>query len=162
MADRFPCEVEVGGNITISQLKEVIAAAIADGASLDWGLGEPTLEDALAQIEEEGTLHFMDDQASYGEMRCVTGALGKLKIPYIQKSDAAYEYDASVVLFDGETSREFNGTQNGELLCSMDDVKNAIEMLKNGESDKALEHLESVCPNCEIPPLKIIQEEANA
>ena len=155
MADRFPCEIEVGGEITKKQIKELAELMEAQGASLDWESGAPS----EAEIEEainENDFSIKDSQARYGEMEDISSYLMFEKIPFIQCSDAYCEFDAVKTVFDGEVSMGLLGSQNGDSLVSMDILKEAIELLSTKRDIEAtLSLLKKHYVVDEIPKLKL-------
>jgi hypothetical protein len=107
MADRMSAEISIGGKLRRSLLEEF---PISD-LYLDWDhnrLQSATEADILASRDEDGLLHFADDEAAYGEFQELEGWLRENKIPFRRHSEGKYEYSPELVEFRPDLKGERN------------------------------------------------------
>jgi hypothetical protein len=98
MADRMSAEISIGGKLRRSLLEEF---PISD-LYLDWDhnrLQSATEADLPASRDEDGLLHFADDEAAWGEFQELEGWLRENKIPFRRHSEGKYEYSPELVEF---------------------------------------------------------------
>lgn len=98
MADYFPGEIYIGGDVPLELIPELLQIAAADGACLDYGEqaidAEITAEELLAYIDGDGALKFCAYEARYGEFQELESWLQSHGIPYDRHSDSRYEFTA--------------------------------------------------------------------
>ncbi len=98
MADRIAAEIWIGGKLPRSLLEEF---PISD-LRLDWDhnrLRSTTEADILAARDEDGLLHFADDEAAWGEFEELEGWLRENKTPFRRRSEGKYEFSPELVEF---------------------------------------------------------------
>ncbi len=98
MADRIAAEIWIGGKLPRSLLEEL---PISD-LRLDWDhnrLRSSTEADILAARDEDGLLHFADDEAAWGQFEELEGWLREHKIPFRRHSEGKYEFSPELVEF---------------------------------------------------------------
>ena len=101
MGDRFHTEIEIGGPITKTQLKEIVSQASSCGLSVDWEqvYDEGWILDRLEQQIKQGSpcLSLSDPEVSHEFEASLTEYLILEGIPWNKKVDPKYEYDGEIV-----------------------------------------------------------------
>lgn len=98
MADRMAAEIWIGGRLPRSLVDEF---PISD-LRLDWEntpLASSSEADILAARDDDGLLHFADNEASWGEFQELEGWLREHKLPFRRRSEGKYEYSACEIEF---------------------------------------------------------------
>jgi len=91
-------EIWIGGKLPRSLLDEL---PISD-LSLDWdstSLASSTEADILAARDEDGLLHFADDEAAWGEFQELEGWLREHDVPFRRRSEGKYDHAPELVEF---------------------------------------------------------------
>ena len=161
MAERTPCEIEVGGAITKNQIAGLVALMEYNGCGLDWSEATPTLEEALLAAEEgaEEGFFIRDNQTRGGRWEDIEGYLEKEKIQYIMLSDGDGEFDGTRVLFNGVRCWETGATSDKSPTYSEDLVKTVFNLLNEEKGEEAKELLsQNIAPD-NIEPISLILDE---
>ena len=98
MADRMAAEIWIGGKLHRSLLE---AFPVSD-LRLDWDhnrLRSSNEADILAARDEDGLLHFADDEAAWGEFQELEAWLREHNVPFRRHSEGKYEHTPEMVNF---------------------------------------------------------------
>lgn len=163
MADYFNSRVQIGGEITLGQLKKIMDICDEEGGDVE-GIGRDDLEDieSLQSIlEDECGLFVSDNQARFGQQVKLTDYLRSEKIPFIEEQEGKYEYNAVALWFDGNELREVLQSQSGEPVVSMEVVKKAVALIiESGSVADVLEMLRKELIDPVLPDVRIVEGES--
>lgn len=168
MADRFPAQIWIGGQLSRSKrlypddpdddttvIQGLIGALHSDGASHEYGEAEirsDYTEKGLFEYLDGDVLHFKNDQACNGEFEETEEFCIEHGIPFDRQSHHYDEYDAENVYWrpsmNSPTIRYADASGN-EIVCG-DTVRQAIEKLEGGLLMVGMNLLHEACP--ELPP----------
>ena len=158
MANYFNAKIEIGGEVTLQDIKDIHECILDNVGSFEWGGAAPSF-DEIREAAEDEDLTICDSQARNGEMTDLMSLLRERNIAYRHVADGKYEFDAMITFFDGETMPDDIYTNNSEHeLVLMSDAKAALDLLVQGKYDEAEKKLRSLVINTTLPPLKIVAE----
>jgi hypothetical protein len=117
MADYFPGEIRIGGDIPADLLEELFGELSSTGAKIGGYDGTDfncqNADELRQALEENGHLFLADDQARFRMFEELEGFLCEHDIPFDRHSDARYEFDAENVRFRPGMERPLEVPSNG-------------------------------------------------
>jgi hypothetical protein len=161
-------EIVIGGPFPRSLVPELLAKIQFDGAGFDWEETVPETEEDLVEKTDGYPLMLYDDAACNGQFEYLEAFLMQHNIPWDRTNNAKYEYDGFLTCFrPGQGIVEFNATQDGEPLVTLEDVLKIKERLLevlNGKSwgalKLALHKIDQIAPEIEpLKPFTIVDDE---
>jgi hypothetical protein len=168
MTERVQARIWIGGRCRRSDSHELVLAvkdAHVSVGSPGWEhvLCRPVSIDGLMEATTEGVLHLQDDAAPDGEMPLLTRTCRRLGLTYRLWHEATLEDGCCVEVWEpgmeqpvclrGDPCDPFTN------LVESLPVRLAINHLRNGEIDAALDLLQHACPDIpEVPPLVVIED----
>jgi hypothetical protein len=130
MADHFPAEISVGGNIPRRLLDELGDMIASEGVSIDWqhpadkAAVRAAIEAAAAQSQ---TVRFTDDEARGGQFEDLENWLTSHGIDFDRHNDARYEYDGENVYGRGRNRLVIlSADQSGNDQVSAEEVRKVL------------------------------------
>lgn len=172
MADRFPAQISIGGQISrtafalpnnsdddITVLRCLISCLHNDGASHEYGdvsIDNNCTEKQLLKYQKNGILVFKNDYAVLGEFPDTEEFCQKHGIQFDRWSDHYCEYDSEKVYFRKDMDNLLEITvdpSDEEMIYARNIRKTLSELLKfkanhlNSHIDKAIFLLELSCPD---------------
>lgn len=138
MSDSIPAEIYIGGALKPEAVEEFLEAINADAPGLDYdgSVEFDDLESLRQALDDDGQLHFMDNQARNGVFEHIEDFCTTHGLFFQRHSDAKFEYDAQwVVLAPGmKESKWYPATQNGGVVTSdatLTHVRKKLKQLHN-------------------------------
>ena len=117
MADYFPGEIRIGGNVSADLLEELLGELSSTGAKVGGYDGTEfncqSADELRQALDENGHLFLVNDQARFGMFEEVEGFLCEHDIPFDRHSGARYEFDAENVRFRPGMDRPVEVSSNG-------------------------------------------------
>ncbi len=150
MADYVPAWIEIGGQIARELVPELIDCIQSEGVSDSFGGGAieaRSADDLLALARDKeghpGTLKLYDEQVHNGEFDYLECFLEEHAVPFNRHSDGVAEFCPEVVRFrPGWPAPTTTIVDNlGREVVAVGYVNEALEMLRAGKVDDAIEHL---------------------
>ena len=133
MADRIAAEIWIGGKFPRSLLDEF---PISD-LRLDWdetSFDATSEEGVLGARDENGSLHFADCEAAWGEFAELEGWLREHQIPFRRQSEGKYEHDPCLVEFRpdlaGKPDRYTLTTQGGDPVICRKEIETTMHRME--------------------------------
>lgn len=161
MSDRFPTQIEIGGNVKRTIIPALLAAINAEGLQDTWGNGLPVLtsERELLERSEGGQLVFFDEERAWGEFVDLEQFLVKHKVPFNRSHSPRYEYSGELVQFRAgmDAPEVAASNDSGTVVIEAPEIQRIRDMLKNARSQddiqKAVDELNALCLEADIEPL---------
>jgi len=157
MADRFPTRVNIGGPVTIEQLKEIVSEASGCGLGHEWErcYSETILWEKTMRIIDEAKgrmseLEFSDHEVAYEGEGPLADRLIKMGIPFNVDTGARYEYGATMSWWrpgmgDKDSWEHWDGDGGGSITISLHALKE-WKKRKKGLTD-VIKFLEKIPPD---------------
>ncbi len=128
MADHFPGEITIGGDIPLRLLDSLSEMIASENVSIDWqyALDKAQVRKAIEQAAASGqTVRFTDNEARQGQFDELESFLVRHRIHFDRHSDARHEYDGENVHYRGRgRPGVMLATQNGrDAICCQEILK---------------------------------------
>ena len=151
MADHFPGDITIGGDIPVRLLDRLSEMIAAENVSIDWqyALDNTQVREAIEQAAATGqTVRFTKDEAVHGQFEELEEFLVRRRIHFDRHSDARYEYDGENAHYRGRGRPIVTlSAQNGDDATRCQEIQ---KILAGRKSDQAkLEAIRKLIP---VPP----------
>ena len=161
MADRFPTQIRIGGQVNRAIIPELLGAINAEGLQSDWGscLPDITSEEQLLEHMEDGHLTFRDEERAWGEFADLEQFLVENGIPFNRSHCPRYEYDGELVQFRTgmEAPAVAAANDSGVIVIEAPEIQRIRDILKTAQNmedvRKAMDELNELCFEADIEPL---------
>ena len=129
MSEHFPAEIHIGGPIPRAVLAKLIAAALAEDASLrDYGEAPATKESLKDAFREGQIVSLYDDQARYGHFPDLEDFLVKHGIHFDRHGDSFCEFNAENVYYrGGPKTLVMLADESGNPLASCQEIQKVLD-----------------------------------
>ena len=135
MAEYIKASIEIGGDITPKQLKNIMEFAEAWELGIGWDEVEATFENLVETIKAEDLL--LCGEGRNGEFEDFEDWLIEEKVPFRRWHDNKYDIDAEVRLFNGSEDRTTLVDDNESPLIHQSTLEKIAQVLADGEAEKA-------------------------
>lgn len=157
MADHFPGNITIGGDISVRLLDSLSEMIASENVSIDWqyALDKAQVREAIEQAAATGqTVRFTDEEAVGGQFEELEAFLVRRRIHFDRHSDARYEYDGENAHYRGRGSPVVTlSAQNGDDATRCQEIQ---KTLAGRRSDQAkLEAIRKLIQA--LPPLAPIR-----
>ena len=161
MSDRFPTQIQIGGNVSRNLLPALMKAINEEQLQNAWGNGIQPIatEEQLLDCIEDDHLYLCDDERAWGEFTDLERFLVEKKIAFDRSHGPRYEYSGELVLFRPGMEAPACAICNdsGTLLVEIEEVQKARDMLKAchtlPETQEVVAALDALCAEADIEPL---------
>ena len=158
MADYFPGQIEIGGEVPSRLVKGLCKQIRLQGVSLDYGGEhfEPTGAQDLLYAAQGGTLKTCDPEARFGQFEELEAWLARHGIAFSRHSDVKHEFDAENVEFrPGMKEPKVVGSNQDEVATVSQPVlaEDVYPLLEQGRAAEALSKFKELVGD-DIPPLE--------
>jgi len=177
MSDRFATQIQIGGQLKSSKIKELIDAITMSEMSLEWGgpiiddIELSTKEDLLECIDgKTKTIILRDDERSWDiDLDDLEKILQKLNLCYLKNVDADNGYDGELKFWSPQDSLiEQITDSSGHTIATQEELKEILCLIKHqsktyGEDnltgqEKAIEKLEKLTQEFIVPAFEIVEK----
>ena len=157
MGERFNASIRIGGALKEEDLEEFVEVLNDEGVGFDWVRDSDITEDDIrACLKDKEPLAFYDSEAAWGQFERLEKWLDEKKLPWIRKSDGYGEYTPEMVISMGENKFSLPTNTDGDPVVPMDEVEDALRMLREGRLTDALDRLKGCVKDIpELPPFEI-------
>jgi hypothetical protein len=141
MSDHYSARIEIGGDLPRQHLPRFCS------------LFEVSGEDELLGHIADGHLVLEDEQAAWGQFLELESACRDLDLPYRRHSEGYWDHPPQLVFWQPgmEDTEEVTTDREGDMLASMDTLREARDHLRAGRAAEALALLEETV--IEVPEL---------
>jgi hypothetical protein len=173
MSDRFGVEIQIGGQLPVAKVQDLIDAINSEGMSLDWGecpIRLKTREDLINCLaSKESPIVLVDDERAWGDIDDLEQTCQELGLIYKIIVEPRYEYSGELKFWSPATGLiELECESGGKPIATQEELKEILCLIKHqsktyGEDnltgqEKAIEKLEKLTQEFIVPAFEIVEK----
>jgi len=159
MSDRFSVEIQIGGQLPVAKIQDLIDAINSERMSLEWGDAEISFknENDLMENFEGSQIILMDDERAWGDIDGLEETCRNLKLTFRTFVEPKYEYNGELRYWSPETGLiELSADVDGKPIISQEDLQEILSLLNLGRTDGAINKIKEFTRNFKVPKFEIV------
>jgi len=163
MSDRFGVEIQIGGQLPLEKVQDLIDAINSEGMGLDWGECPIRLkkkEDLINCLaSKESPIILVDDERAWGDIDGLEETCRNLKLNFKTFVEPKYEYNGELRYFSTETGLiELSADVDGRPIVSQEDLQEILSLLNLGKTDGAINKIKEFTRSFIVPKFEIVEK----
>jgi len=161
MSDRFGVEIQIGGQLPVAKIQDLIDAINSEDLSLEWGDSKVSFrnENDLIEVFEGSQIILMDDERAWGDIDCLEETCRNLKLIFKTVVSPRYEYNGELRYYSPETgSVELECDSSGHPIAKKEDLQEILSLLNLGHIDGAINKIKEFTYDFNVPKFDIVEK----
>jgi hypothetical protein len=160
MSDRFGVEIQIGGQLPVAKIQDLIDAINSEDLSLEWGDSKVSFrnENDLIEVFEGSQIILMDDERAWGDIDGLEETCRNLKLTFRTFVEPKYEYNGELRYYSPETGLiELSADVDGKPILLQEDLQEILSLLNLGRTDGAINKIRHYTKDYIVPRFEIIK-----
>jgi hypothetical protein len=163
MSDRFGVEIQIGGQLPVAKVQDLIDAINSEGMSLDWGecpIRLKTREDLINCLaSKESPIILVDDERAWGDIDGLEETCRNLKLTFKTFVSPKYEFNGELRYYSPVTGLiELECDVDCRPIIKKEDLQEILSSLNLGRTDGAINKIKEFTRDFSAPKFEITEK----